>query len=162
MKTLMTIVAFLSTRVEDFHFNRKSDVQVAWYVPYLWTFLRLYGWIDFSGSCEGVMVKGDNNATATNGLTTNLRTKYTRRYGAYFKVSDEHARAGYYIGYKPTIGTCQASVCMTRCNERKFMEKIGRETCYFFAIDLQGHEIPIKLVGTFPVSDNIIQQAQTF
>lgn len=155
----MTIVAYLSARSEGYHFNCENVGEIVW----SWLILRVfYGWMNFSGPIQGTLVKGDNSAVPTDGLVTNTRSKYTRKMGVYCRVGAEHARAGYFVGFRPTIGAKQACICMTVCHDLKFMEKIGAEDCYFFAVDLHGNEIPLESVKIMAVSNNIILRAQAF
>jgi hypothetical protein len=159
MKTLMAIIAFLSARSEAYHFNRKNVGEIVW----SWLALRIfYGWMNFSGPINGTLVKGDACATPTDGLVTNAKSKYTRKMGVFCRVGAEHARAGYYVGFRPTIGAKQACICMTVCHDLEFMEKIGAEDCNFFAVDLHGNEISLESVKILAVSNNIILRAQAF
>lgn len=149
----------LARTVENHHFNRQS----AWYAPLVWTLWWLYGWVSFTGQASGTLIKGVQDSSPTKNKLQNLWLKFFGwKQGAYFQVAPEQAEAGYYVGYIPQLCVTATSVSLRKCHERKFMLKIGREDCRFFAVDLQGKEIPVRYIGTFPVADNIIHQAQSF
>ncbi len=149
----------LAIGVEAHVFNRST----AWYAQIVWLIWRIFGWVAFTGHTEGTLIKGIEKASPTSSLLKNVWLKFFGwKVGAYFRVSEEAARKGYYVGYRPFPDYSTASICMTRCYERKFMMKIGHEDCRFFAVNLDRNEVPLELIGIFPVSDNTIHQAQEF
>lgn len=97
----------------------------------------------------GAHVEGDKNVPATkwwNHLWLVLAGWKTM---VVFQVMDEaKAEAGYRVGYKDKFGRCK--VCHVVSNSRKFKMLIGHEGCTFFAVDLDGNELPILALERLP------------
>jgi hypothetical protein len=120
-------------------------------------------WNKFVQKIQGVLVEGDPNVRPTtiwNWLPMKL---WGWKMAAVLRVSDEVARAGYRIGYQPTVGG-KALIGAARLNsaifhDRVFRVRIGREACTFFAQDLQGREIELDLVDRTTIKDGSFQAA---
>jgi hypothetical protein len=147
-------------QVQALVFGRKDVAWVYWMAAILW---RLFGWISYPFQMKGTMVSGIPAAPPTTSWLKNLTLKlWGWKMGAYFKVKRESAHRGFRVGYIPFPNYDQPSICLSICTEEHVMFKIGHESCRFFAADCDNNEVPLELIGVFPVSDNEIRRARPF
>lgn len=147
-------------QVQALIFGRKDVAYIYWLAAILW---RLFGWIAYPYKMTGTMVDGIPAAPSTTSKIKNLWLKFFGwKMAAYFKVAPDAARHGFRVGYIPFPNYDRPQICLSICTDEKVMLKIGHEACRFFAADMENREIPLELIGVFPVSDNSIRQARAF
>lgn len=117
-------------------------------------------WSKFSRKIEGKLVKGDKTAPPTKWWNYHWLLWFGWKKVAVFKVSDEAAKNGYHVGFKPSAG--EAEVHLALCHSRTFKMAIGREDCIFFAIDEKGREVPLKLLAVAKKDEDQYSGAEQF
>ncbi|MBU1032435.1 MAG: hypothetical protein ABH820_02750 [Patescibacteria group bacterium] len=94
----------------------------------------------------GVEIKGDSFAPPTRWWNHFFLALWGWTTVAVFQVIRPiHTLNGYRIGYKPFKGPARVMSKALK-DDPMFRMKIGHEDCIFFAIDLNGEEVPIELV----------------
>ena len=100
-------------------------------------------WKEFKGSVKGVKVDGDSTMPATKWYNWAFLAWFRWNKVAVLRVP-ESAKDGFRVGYVPVMGKAMFDTNIKTGST--FSMKEGREPCTFFALDLNGNEIPIELV----------------
>jgi len=103
-------------------------------------------WHSFSGEVLGIAVQGDDTVPAT--------TRWNKPFLILFfwntlQVLEVPVGTGLYrVGFCAFDGTVQLRE--EPVTTHQFAVRVGRESCQFFAIDMEGHEIELKLGRRLP------------
>lgn len=104
-------------------------------------------WQIFKGSVVGTRVEGDLAAPPTRWWNHLYLLLYGWNKVAVLRLVKLKAAYGvYYIGYVALRGSARITKVYAGSHVRM---RIGREPCRFFALELDGKEIPLDLVGVF-------------
>jgi hypothetical protein len=108
-------------------------------------------WKRFKGQIKGTLVEGDPSVRATTIWNWLLMKLWGWKTVAVFAVGVGDAEHGYRIGYLP-MKNGDTLVGQARLNIEIFPDlffrvRIGREPCTFFALNLSGAEIALRLIA---------------
>lgn len=109
-------------------------------------------WNAYEGNVKGVRIEGDASAPPTRWYNHAFLALWGWKKVAVLRVADEtRARSGYRVGYKPFEGPSRVNDEVFR--DPAFRMKVGREDPIFFAVGLDGIEIPLEVLAVTDVSD---------
>lgn len=109
-------------------------------------------WERHNKRVEGVLVPGDPSVPPTRWWNHLFLALWRWKTVAVFEVADPlEAIDGYCVGFRPMEGP--AKVEMGVEHNRRFRMKVGHEACTFFATNLGGNEVRIRLITTTTISD---------
>ncbi len=101
-------------------------------------------WTEYLGKVTGVRVEGDKTVSPTRWWNHLWLVLVGWKVVTVFEVSAEDAEQGYRIGYIAFDG--KTMVESTVHHDRRFRMKNGHEDCSFFAVTINGREVPLTII----------------
>lgn len=103
------------------------------------------------GTAQGTHVQGDASTPPTRWWNHWYLALWGWKIVTVFEVSADDAAQGYQVGYLPFDGDPKVEGKLN--HSRRFRMKNGHEDCTFFAVTIDGQEVPLTVIARTDIQD---------